>query len=116
MFCSRQTNNMINKLHERALRLLLKDYVSDFETLPRKSNDISCCHRNIQMLMIELYKFTNELAPSLMDSMFNRRNITYNFRNWQEFQSERKRTVFNGLETLRYHAPQLWILLPEEIK
>ena len=69
------------------------------------------------MLMIEIYKIKNELAPPIMDSMLNRRNITYsNFRNLQQFQSERKRTVFNGLETLSYHAPQLWTLLLEEIK
>ena len=88
---------MINKLHERAQRLLLKDHVIDFEALLRKSNDISCHHRNIQMLMIELYEIKNQLAPTIMDSMLNRRKITYNFRNLQEFQSERKKTVFNGL-------------------
>ena len=79
MFCSRQTNNMINKLHERVLRLVLNDHVSDFEALLRKSNDISCHHRNIQMLMIELYRIKNEPAPPIMDSTLNRRNITYNF-------------------------------------
>ena len=84
---------MINKLHERALRLVINDYVSDLEALLRKSNDISCHHRNISMLMIDLYKIKNELAPPVMDSMSNRKNITYNFRNVQEFQSERKRTV-----------------------
>ena len=67
MFCSRQTNNMINKLHERALRLVLNDHVSDFEAVLRKSNDVSCHHKNIQMLMIELCKIKNELAPPLMD-------------------------------------------------
>ena len=107
---------MINKLDERALRLALNDHVSDFEAIHRKSNDVSCHHGSIQMLMIELYKIKNELAPPIMDSMLNRRNITYNFRNLQEFQSERKRTVFNGLETLSYRAPQLWLLLSEEIK
>ena len=116
MFCSRQTNNMINELHKRALRLVLNDHVSDFEVLLRKSNDISCHHRNIQMLMIELYKIKNELAPPIMDSMLNRKNITYNFRNLPEFQSKRKKTAFNSLETLNYRAPQLWTLLPEEIK
>ena len=50
------------------------------------------------MLVIELYKIKNELASPIMDSMLNKRNITYNFRNLQEFQSEIKRTVFNGLE------------------
>ena len=84
-------------MHERALRLLLNDQVSDFEALLRKGNDVSCHHRNIQMLIIELYKIKNELAPSIMNSMLNRRNITYNFRNLQEFKSERKRTGFNDL-------------------
>ena len=116
MFCSRQTNNLIKKLHERALRLVLNDRVSDFEALSRKSNDISCHQRNIQMLMIKHYKIKNKLSPLIMDSMLNRRNITYNFRHLQEFQSERKRTVFNSLETLSYHAPQLWTLSPEEIQ
>ena len=67
------------------------------------------------MLMIELYKMENELVPPTMDSMLNRRNITCNFRNLQEIQPERKRTVFNGLETLSYRASQLRTLLTEEL-
>ena len=66
------------------------------------------------MFMIELYKIKNEFAPLTLNSMLNKKNITYNFRNLEEFQSERKRTVFNGLETLSYRAPQLWTLLPKE--
>ena len=37
MFCSKQTNNMINKLHERALRTVLNDHISDFEKPLQKS-------------------------------------------------------------------------------
>ena len=35
MFYSRKTNNRINKLHERALRLVYDDYESTFEDLLR---------------------------------------------------------------------------------
>ena len=66
--------------------------------------------------MIELSKTKNEFAPPIMNSMLNRRNITYNFRYLQEFQSERKGTVSNGLETLSYHAPQLWTLFQKKCK
>ena len=66
--------------------------------------------------MIDLYKIVSEVAPPVKDSVLNRRNITCNFRMLQEFQSERKRTLFNGLETLSYGASQLWTLLLEEIK
>ena len=93
MFCSRQMKNMINKIHERALRIVLNDHISDFETIRRNMNDTTVHHRNIQTLMIEFFKIKYDLAPPIIDSMLNRRTICYNFRNLQEFQSERKRTV-----------------------
>ena len=49
--------------------------------------------------MNELFKIKYDLVPPIMDSMLNWRTIYYNFRNLQEFQSKRKRTVLYGLET-----------------
>ena len=39
---------MINKIHEGALRIVLNDHLSDFETMLRNINDITIHHRNIQ--------------------------------------------------------------------
>ena len=44
--------------------------------------------------MIGRYKTKNEFVSPMMDSMLNRENVTYNFRNLQEFQLERKRNMF----------------------
>ena len=66
--------------------------------------------------MIELSKIKYDLSPPIMDSLLNRGTICYIFRNLQEFQSERKRTAFYGLETISYRAPQLWTIFPEEFK
>ena len=116
MFCSRTSNNMINKLHERSLRIILNDYSSNFNILLENNNDISNHHRNIQALLIEVFKMKNELAPPIMESILNKRFNTYNLRNFQEFATERKRTVWYGLENLSYRYPQLWSLLPESLK
>ena len=43
MFCCRASNNMINKIHERALRLILNYHTSDFDTLLQNNND-TCNH------------------------------------------------------------------------
>ena len=72
---------MINKIHKRALRIVLNDHFSDFETMLLNMNDITIHHRNIQTLIIELFKIKYELAPPIMDSLLNRRTIQYNFRN-----------------------------------
>ena len=48
MFCSKTLNNKINKIDERALRLLLNDHTSDFNTLLQNNNVTCNFHRNIQ--------------------------------------------------------------------
>ena len=116
MFCSRTSNNMINKIHERALRLILNDHTSDFDALLQNNNDTCNHHRNIQTLAVEIYKIKNNLNHPIMDFMFERRNDTYNLRNFQEFATKRKRTVKMDLETLNYKSPQLWSILPENLR
>ena len=112
MFCSRTSNNMINKIHERALRLILNDH----DALLQNNNDTCNHHRNIQALMIEIYKMKNNLNPPIMDNMFERRNNTYNLRNFQEFATKKKRTVKIDLETLICRSPQLSSILPENLR
>ena len=107
MFCSRTSNKMINKIHEWALRLILNNHTSDFDTLLQNNNDICNHHRNIQTLMVEIYKIKNNLNPPIMDFIFERRNNTYNLRNFQQFATNRGKTVKMGLETLSYRFPQL---------
>ena len=53
MFCFRQSNNLINKMHERALKLIYQDN-SNFEVLLEKRHDISIHQRNLQALMTEI--------------------------------------------------------------
>ena len=67
-------------------------------------------------LLIEIFKMKNELAPPIMGSILNKRFNTYNLRNFQEFATERKRTVWYDLEALSYRYPQLWSLLQENLK
>ena len=73
MFCSRTSNNMINKLHERSLRIILNDYSSYFNILLENNNDACNHHRNIQALLVEVFKMKNELPPPIMESISNKR-------------------------------------------
>ena len=107
---------MINKIHELALRLILNDHASDFETLFQNNNDTRNHHRNIQTLMIEIYKMKINLNPPIMDNMLESRNNTYNLKNFQGFATKRKTTVKMGFETLNYRSPQSWSILPETLR
>ena len=73
MSCSRSSNNRINHLHERALRIAYYDHSSTFEDLLVKDKLVSIHHRNIRLLAIELYKAMNKLSSQLVLDLFQRR-------------------------------------------
>ena len=116
MFHSRALNRRINKLHERGLRMVYKDYELSFEELLRKDNSFCIHHRNLQKLATEMYKAYNDISPPLVKSIFPRREVPYNLRNSNPFQSSHVNTVFRGTETISFRGPKTWNLVPENIK
>ena len=65
MFHPRKLNNRINHIHERALRLVYKDYTSSFDELLLKDNSCRIHQRNLQKLAIEIFQVKSGLAPEL---------------------------------------------------
>ena len=56
MFHGRRISDKINKLHERALRIVYNHTVTSFENLLIKDKSFTIQHQNIQSLAIETYK------------------------------------------------------------
>ena len=115
MFCLRQSNNLINKVHERALKLIYQDNCH-FQVLLEKQHDFSIHQRNLQVLMTEIYKIVNGIALPIMNSLFTFHLNQPNLSNFQELLTEKRNTVNYGLETVAYRAPVLWSKLPSEYK
>ena len=84
MFCSRQSNNLINKVHERSLRLTYRDETKDFQQILTEQNEITIHQRDLQVLMTEVYKIVNSIALPIMNSLFQFRFNRNNIRNFQE--------------------------------
>ena len=116
MFYSRHTNNKINHLHERTLRLVYNDYELTFNELLEKDGSFTVHHYNIQTLCIELYKVFNNLAESIFSDLFIRNNSSYNTRLKSDFVIPQINTVLKGSNSIRYYGPVIWNLIPNEIK
>ena len=116
MFHSRTLNNRLNRLHERGLRMVYKDYKLTFNDLLHKDNSFSIHHRNLQRLAMEMYKAYNDLSPSLVKSIFRTREIPYNLRNCNPFKFTNVHTVFKGTETISFRGTKIWSLVPDNIK
>ena len=113
---SRSLNSRINKIHERALRIVYKDYDLSFESLLEKSGSVKIHHRNLQTLATEMYKVIHDLSPTLMNEIFQLKSCTYNLRQNRTFKTHNVKSVYNGTETASYLGPKIWDLVPNEIK
>ena len=67
MFHSRDLNNKINSLHERALRITYGERSSSFQDLLKKDNPVFIPHRNIEVLPTEMFEGKNNIAPEIMN-------------------------------------------------
>ena len=76
MFHSQTIDNKINRLHERALRIVYSDFKTSFAG---QDNSFSMHGRNIQSLAMEIYKFLNGLSLSIPNSVFYK-NISNSYK------------------------------------
>ena len=117
MFCSRKMNHKINRIQERALRIVYLDYYSNFEELLKKDGSVTIHHRNIQAIAIEMYKVVNDLGPKIMKTLFKFKDSERNNRNKEQFVKPKVNTVFMGEGSVRYFGPVVWDeMLPQNLK
>ena len=116
MFHNRTLNNKINKLHERALRIVYKDDDLTFQQLLEKDNSLTIHEKNLQKLAIEMYKVKHNLSPLPVRELFTQLGNIQNVRNKGCWEILKARTVNYGIETIRYRGPITWDLVPSDIK
>ena len=115
MLHSRTLNARINRIHERALRIVYGDDTSLFEHLLRKDNSFTIHERNVQTLAIELFKIVQGTSPEIMKSVFPLK-VENRYNSNQVFETYNVRTVHNGINTISFLGPKIWSILPNDIK
>ena len=116
MFCGKTASKEIDRIHKRALRLVLNDFDSPFETLLRKANECTIHQRNLQKLMLEIYKCLHFENPSFMWEFFEEKDLTYNLRTQNLLRLPPTRTETYGSNSLSFRGSILWNYLPDDMK
>ena len=108
----RDLNKKINRLHERALRVVYTNNGNQsFKQLLDKDKLYIIHERNLRKLAIEMYKVKNNLCPKPIQELF-----TPAIRGNHEWVLPKVKTENNGKETIRFMGPKTWELVPKEIK
>ena len=108
MFHSRQLNNRINKIQERALRLVYKDNKLTFDDLLKLDNSVTIHQRNLQILATEIFKVKNSLVPEIMAEVFEIKEPQHNLRSdTSHFKIENVKSTHYGIQSnMEYSTPK----------
>ena len=115
-FTSRASIMKMQKLQERALRFVLKDSISDYETLLSKGGVDSFRISSLKNMAVEIYKILNGMDPKYLSALFSKASTPYNLRDDNELIQPLKRTTTYGIKSLAYYGTHLWNTLPHDIK
>ena len=116
MFHDRNLNNRISRIHGRTLRIAYRDNVSSFENVLLMDNSVTVHQRNLQLLMIEIYKTRNYLNPSFMKQIFEAKVLPYYLRYSERLQLPRAKATGLRIDTVTFVGERVWETLPPEQK
>ena len=118
MFHSRTLNHRINKIHERALRILYNDHQCTFEELLERDSSFTIHERNLQRLAIEMFKVIKGLSVQLVSKDFHFTENHYNFRHQSgtKFKIDHVETKTYGKQSIPYFGPKIWNSITQDIK
>ena len=116
MFCGKTANNETNRVYKRALRIVLRDCDASFDELLVENEEKTIHVRNLQMLMIEVYKSLNHQNPSFLWELFARKEINYNLRIKDFLALPKALTTSFGINSMSFRGSILWNSTPDVIK
>ena len=106
----------IEKIHERILRFLQDDYVSDYLKLLKASVSVSMKVRRMRYLCVEIHKTLNDLNPCYMKDIFQVQQSAYSTRRLYNIKVPRVNQTTFGTRSIRYEGAKIWNHLPNSLK
>ena len=116
MFHSHKQNHHINRIHERASRVVYKDYNCSFDELIEKDNSYMIHDRNLQKLLTKIFKVKMNLGPEIMKEEFGIGEGPHALRNELKLKSRKIHSVRYGIETASFVGARAWNSLPSDLK
>ena len=115
-FCGKQHNGKIEKIQERALRILYDDYESECNELLDKTGAISMLQYRLICIMLEVFKSKYNWSPLYIQDMFEIKNSSYSMRDSSKLVQPKRNTTIFGLRSFTYFGSKLWNNFPIDFK
>ena len=115
-FCPRESTSKVEKIHKSALRIVLNDYKSNYDTLLQLSYLQPLLISRLKAILYEVYKCTREINPSFMNELFSKIIHPYRTRSGSMLTQPRASSIKYGINNFVFQGAKLWNSLPASAK
>ena len=115
--CGARNTKKLERVNERALRLVYKDKNNSYDRLLSWIGLHSTLEgRRIQDMLITINSCFQERAPTPIANLFKIKDTKYNLRGTNMLSLPKVRSTKLGLRSFRYFAAKTWNALPDSIR
>ena len=114
-FCCNRSLHKPEKLHKKALGLVLNDYSSSYRKLLEKVSKPTLYVSRLKAIAIEAYKCKANENPDYINVMLNPLIKPYNLRGDPRAEQPKVNTTSCGLNSFTYQVAKLWNKMPSFI-
>ena len=115
-FCGKNNNSKLEKIQERALRIVCDDRLSEYSDLIVKVDTSTMLQSRLKCILLEVFKSMKKSNPAYIQRMFSLKENNYFLRDPSLLTQPRRNTTNYGLRTFSYLGSKLWNDLPAELK
>ena len=105
-FCGVTNDNKVEKIQQRCLWIIYKDYGSSYNQMLDRANTTKLAISRLRILILEVFKSIHMLNPKCISDLFELKS--YSFRNSVKVLQPKRRTTTYGLRTISYTGAKLW--------
>ena len=107
-FCGQVNNQKLEKIQERALRILFADYNSSYMELLGRAGTTTLLIQRLRRIALTVFKSVHGLNPPCLNDMFTPKELPYRMRDSSLLEQSGCRTTAFGLRSISYIGAKLW--------
>ena len=116
-FTYKKNAQAIDKIQERGLRYVFKDFTSTYDELLSRADLPLLETARKRTVVTTVYKILNGLSPVYLSDLFHSANIQYNLRNNSgKLVLARKNTELWGIRSFQYQGARTWNSISSDLK
>ena len=115
-FCGMTNSNKIEKIQERALRIVYKDYRSQYTDLLCQAKTTTILIKRLRQMLYEAFKSLKKQNSKCLHDLYTVKEFEYSLRRNVKVNQPLRRTVTFGTRSVSYLGAKLWNDNPTNIE